>query len=416
MYSFSNGSSFFLKNQVRESIFSLLGNAGKTLNAQSQVVYAEISLPWYQKLERAIRDIWVTPYKRIVSYLLILFSATLFSPSGTSFAASGETEKTFIVTAYYSPLPGQSFYLKGNYNAERRLNGNGTNGASGTPVFTGMIAAPKSYDFGTQIFFPGLGVGNVQDRGGAIVEAFERGHASDRIDIWMGQGESGLKRALLWGRREVTGIMMTGAASVANMNPIDLEGIDNGRVDLSQFKKVVSNAIGGISSDVIAAFADLGYVVENNDVKGMITEFQLDYGVIPSKEDAGAGIYGPKTRVALATAHAKFSNIQDEENAAIEAARKELLDERTAWEARYNQAQNSISAIGSPKIGDRGSNVALLQDALKNTGFFKGKSNGIMNGSTILALKKYQKSRGLTQTGKVDPATKTALAEDSIEA
>lgn len=37
-----------------------------------------------------------------------------------------------------------------------------------------MIAAPKSYDFGTQIFFPGLGVGSVQDRGGAIVEAFER--------------------------------------------------------------------------------------------------------------------------------------------------------------------------------------------------------------------------------------------------
>lgn len=129
MYSFSqNGSSFFLKNQVRETIFSLLGNAGKTLSTEQTLVYAEISLPWYQKFENFLRDVWSTPYKKIIGYILILFSATCMSPSGTSFAA--ETEKTFIVTAYYSPLPGQSFYLKGNYDAERRLNGNGTHGAS----------------------------------------------------------------------------------------------------------------------------------------------------------------------------------------------------------------------------------------------------------------------------------------------
>ncbi len=163
MYSFSdNDSSVSLKNQVRETIFSLLGNAGKTFNAEHTFIYAEISLPWYQKIEKFIQDVWTTPYKKVIGYLLIIFSATLISPSGTSFAA--ETEKTFIVTAYYSPLPDQNFYLKGNFEAEKRLNGNGTNGASGMPVFTGMIAAPKSYGFGTQIFFPGLGVGSVQDR------------------------------------------------------------------------------------------------------------------------------------------------------------------------------------------------------------------------------------------------------------
>ena len=54
------------------------------------------------------------------------------------------------------------------------LNGRGTNGASGTPVFAGMIAAPKSYDYGTQIFFEGLGLGTVADRGGAIVDAYVR--------------------------------------------------------------------------------------------------------------------------------------------------------------------------------------------------------------------------------------------------
>ena len=90
----------------------------------------------------------------MIGYMMILLSLVMVSPPDTSFAS--ETERTFIVTAYYSPLPNQSFYFKGNYNAEKRLNGNGTHGASGTPVFTGMIAAPKSYDFGTNIFFPGL--------------------------------------------------------------------------------------------------------------------------------------------------------------------------------------------------------------------------------------------------------------------
>jgi len=32
-----------------------------------------------------------------------------------------------------------------------------------------MVAAPKSYAFGTVIVIPGLGVGEVKDRGGAIV-------------------------------------------------------------------------------------------------------------------------------------------------------------------------------------------------------------------------------------------------------
>ena len=74
MYYFSeNDSSVSLKNQVRETIFSLLGNAGKTLNPEHTFIYAEISLPWYQKMEKFIQDVWTTPYKKIIGYLLIMF-------------------------------------------------------------------------------------------------------------------------------------------------------------------------------------------------------------------------------------------------------------------------------------------------------------------------------------------------------
>ena len=164
MYSIlSSGESLIIKSHTREQIFSLLGNAGKTLFLENTSFYTEVEVSWYQKVQTIVSDIWHTPYKRILTYIGIILASVTLAPPGTSFAAAPETTK-FIVTAYYSPLPGQSFYFKGNYEAEKRLNGNGTHGASGAPVYTGMIAAPKSYDFGTQIFFEGLGVGTVSDR------------------------------------------------------------------------------------------------------------------------------------------------------------------------------------------------------------------------------------------------------------
>ena len=126
------------------------------------------------------------------SLAILLVSLQLFSLTSPAWAdgttASNEKKK-FIVTAYYSPLPDQSFYLRGSYEADLLLNGNGTHGASGKAVYEGMLAAPKTYSFGTKIYFDGIGVGTVDDRGGAIVSSGSRGYDADRIDIWMGQGE-----------------------------------------------------------------------------------------------------------------------------------------------------------------------------------------------------------------------------------
>ncbi|MEF2175219.1 MAG: 3D domain-containing protein, partial [Candidatus Absconditabacteria bacterium] len=114
-------------------------------------------------------------------------------------------KQTFIVTGYYSPIEGQTFYYKGSLEADKKLNGQGVRGASGKAVFNGMLAAPKTYEFGTKIYFPGYGMGQVEDRGGAIVTAGNRNYSYDRIDIWLGSGEDGLKRALSFGKRELVG-------------------------------------------------------------------------------------------------------------------------------------------------------------------------------------------------------------------
>ncbi len=124
--------------------------------------------------------------KNISLGLIILQLFSLFSPAFASNTTPPE-KTTFVVTAYYSPLPNQSFYLRGSYEADIRLNGNGTHGASGKAVYPGMLAGPKTYAFGTKVYLEGLGVGTVDDRGGAIVSSGSRGYTSDRLDIWMGQ-------------------------------------------------------------------------------------------------------------------------------------------------------------------------------------------------------------------------------------
>lgn len=136
-----------------------------------------------------------------------------------AFNLSGCEEKTFTVTAYYSPQSGQVFYYKPSFQDEVILNGEWHIGASGKKVFNGMLAWPATYPFGSVIYFPGFGVGEIADRGGAIVLSGERGQRYDRIDIRMGRGEEGLIRALTFGKKEMIGYFCDN--SIVKISPKD---------------------------------------------------------------------------------------------------------------------------------------------------------------------------------------------------
>jgi peptidoglycan hydrolase-like protein with peptidoglycan-binding domain/3D (Asp-Asp-Asp) domain-containing protein len=110
-------------------------------------------------------------------------------------------EQDFFVTAYYSPLPDQCCYVRGGYEADKVLNGEGVKAADGTAVYPGMLAAPPSYPFGTKVALSGIGILAVHDRGGAIQEQ----GGVHRLDVWAGYGEEGLARALAFGAQRVRG-------------------------------------------------------------------------------------------------------------------------------------------------------------------------------------------------------------------
>ncbi|HPO05726.1 MAG TPA: peptidoglycan-binding protein [Candidatus Gracilibacteria bacterium] len=250
------------------------------------------------------------------NYYQIVFTSLLFSlsclPIWADESSPDENQnyeyyfQECKVSAYYSPLPNQIRYLRGSYEADLRLNGNGTNGADGTPVYVGMLAAPKAYEFGTAIEVPGLGVGIVHDRGGAIIE---NGNVH-RLDVWMGSGDEGLNRALNWGMRtfpdckvyfkpvassvKIDSISAAAPKKPAVVNPELLSAyLQIGQVhkQIPLLKKKLKS-LGYFSGEVANDYF-------GPDLKTALAQFQIDQKIIPNLQDAAAGSLGPKTLAVL---------------------------------------------------------------------------------------------------------------------
>jgi hypothetical protein len=115
---------------------------------------------------------------------------------------------------------------------------------------------------------------------------------------------------------------------------------------------------------VISAFADLGYNFTGTDTKSMIIEFQLDQGIIVSRDDDAAGTYGPKTKTALATLHGAYMTRRQIELDIIESAKKKLLADHDSWQSEYTQAQSAVAAFGQPRIRQSGDGIRSLQGFL----------------------------------------------------
>ncbi len=325
--------------------------------------------------------------------------------------------QNFIISAYYSPLPGQNRYATGSYEADIRLNGNGTNGADGTPVYPGMIAAPKTYAFGTKLEIPGIGLVTVHDRGGAIVPAGQRGHAYDRLDVWMGYGDEGLLRALQWGKRTVE-------TKVYGVKPelkdeVYLSGY-------SETERFVQNTLlaplnfpndldYGSSSDSVqkmqAHLVDWGYLTEASGFYGdetaqALLEFQIDFGIVDDASELGAGHFGLKTR----TQFDKLLKSEEEATAIVSVQRgKNLL-------AKYPDLDESPIEFGQALgLGDSGDQVRLLQEELSSIGFFRAAITSEFGEVTEHAVFKFQQAQGLVQSlndsgaGYFGPNTRAAL-------
>lgn len=241
------------------------------------------------------------PKSRLILWVITVF-ALIFWFNSKVFADNGETY--FVITAYYSPLPWQLKYTTWSYSGDVRLNGEWHTTASWEWVFPGLLAGPSNYPFGTKIYFEWYGVGVIEDRGWAIVKAWERGHSYDRIDIWMWYWDEGLTRALNWWTRTIKWKIVVPSSEVSidfwesqiwTLTKLSVNPENTSVEDVKEVQIVFTKA------NLYSWEIDGKY----ESIKNEIIDFQISAWIISSSSDDAAWWYGPKTIAAL---RSKYGN------------------------------------------------------------------------------------------------------------
>lgn len=271
--------------------------------------------------------------KKLFSIILVVLMLFALIPEKL-FAAS--SEGYFVVTAYYSPLPNQKYYLKGNYKDEIRLNGRWIAWASGKKVFSGMLAAPKSYKFGTKIKLEWLWIGSVEDRGGAIVNAGNRGYSSDRIDVWMWYGDEWLRRALYWGKRKVKWVIVSSSnKTTLNYNNIPSPlWATNWLVTTpsifykSIWKKSSKEDIKSLKNFLSSIWVYKWEIndIYSNDLISYVYDFQIKSRILQKWDVQGAWYWGKKTRAQFLEQYRIWELEFDQENKSLENTKNVTLN------------------------------------------------------------------------------------------
>ena len=129
-------SSLAMKNSTHNRVSLLLDRDFETFQrTKTQNSFSR----FYSSIWRFFANLF---QKKPIFYFL-LFCGAFFAVSVEA-AMAAET-KTFIATAYYSPTPDQAKYYTGTYAGDLALNGGSSKASDGTPVYVGMVAAPKNY-------------------------------------------------------------------------------------------------------------------------------------------------------------------------------------------------------------------------------------------------------------------------------
>lgn len=269
-----------------------------------------------------------------------------------------------------------------------------------------MLAAPKNYPFGTKIYFEWYGIGEVQDRGGAIVKAGERGHSYDRIDIWMWYGDAGLTRAKTWGKRTIKGkVVVPSSENTLKFGESKLWNIGSLKVTPESKKEEV------IKLQEVFTKADL----YDGEIDGQypsiemeLIEFQIASGIIKDKEDWGAGYFGNKTIAALRKKYGIESPLVEEATSKFAAFNHKIQSQKYKIILDYGELEVTPESSNT--------NIRSFQELMTKLWEYNGAIDGKYS-SVEEPLIKLQKKIGVISNrddwgaGYFGSKTKTALWE-----
>jgi len=230
-------------------------------------------------------------FNKIFITLILIFTVNSFIARIHAYES-----QYFIVTAYYSPLPNQNHYLRWSYEADIRLNWNWVKWASWVWVYNWMLAGPSKYPFWTKIYLEWFWTWTIADRWWAIVEAWERWYSYDRIDVWMWYWDEWLDKALSWWKRKVKWqiIEMWNGTIWKNASSNNTSNIYNINVWFESSKNNIILLQKKLKELWLYKWElDWKY---NNETASILIKYQIENGIIKSKNDYWAWYWGAKTR------------------------------------------------------------------------------------------------------------------------
>lgn len=316
------------------------------------------------------------------------------------------TDKYFMVTAYYSPVPWQRFYIQGSYEADVKMNWEGKYWASWASVRPGMIAAPISLPFGTKIDLEWLWIWTVLDRGWAIVDSWENGNTLTRLDLWTWTWEEWLCRALrFWVQTAFWKIYdhelhedLSDTIELTSL-PSSCEGLglkSSESLDANNYSSLFTTPITNASSsdDIIllkSFLQELGFLKGgvngqyDDSLSASIFDFQLAHWVVQIIEDLGAWYAWPKTRAKMKEVYAwESKTIQPVVDATSIASDSTVSQPSTPQEAQplFNTIINTAA---------QREDIRFLQKVLRELGFFGYEEDGVYNKRLVDSIYDYQK-------------------------
>ena len=121
------------------------------------------------------------------------------------------------------------------------------------------------------------------------------------------------------------------------------------------------------------------------------------------------GKYGNGTKKAVSAFQTK-NGLKATGTADVETL--ELMFDGTPRDSKGKAVKiNTLPPLNGQTVssGKRGGAVIMLQDRLKELGYYSGKSDGVCGSSTVSAIKAFQKKMGLSQTGTADATLQSIL-------
>lgn len=348
----------------------------------------------------------------------------------------------YLVSAYYSPLPWQEFYLHGSYEDEVKMNGEGATTSSGKSVQIGFIAAPKERPFGTRVHINqsitlgGKPVkfdfhGTIQDRGGAIHSASRL----PRLDIYVGKGQEWLCRAINFGVQTLYVDFDTNT-SLPDTTSLDMissscKNPHNERVWLASGTKTAFDPfnmpiwIGSDEEDIkivqklLTRTNAYSWPIDgkyNNTLIETILQFQIKHGIVQDKNQDWAGTYGPKTRWLLRALVSWELNKTNNQIVTNTTNTKNVIIAPTNDNKDDNKDKVPTSPTPTQVLSEMG-DVREIQEKLKDLGFFTSDIDGIYNKRLVDTIFAFQLEKKIVANaedpgaGYFWPVTRSALNE-----